>query len=160
MLLRASPSLPVWWPWWCFFSSLGWLAAAGSSKVEQFSGGYWRRVSAFMLDSEDEGHPLPAASSSFVSVFTCSAGPSGAVPGVGAVPESGAPSGSWWRMMKDLITFWSSRRVLVAKFPRLVCNFSFPLDLPVILHRRILMVANWVLRDLFCSKNNNIISCW
>jgi hypothetical protein len=68
MLLRVSPSLLVWLPWWCFFSSLGRLAVAGSSKVKQFSGGYWRRVSAFTLDSEDEGHPLPAASSSFVSV--------------------------------------------------------------------------------------------
>jgi hypothetical protein len=51
MLMRASPSLLDWWPWWCFFSRLGWLAVAGSSKVEQFSGGYWRRVSAFTLDS-------------------------------------------------------------------------------------------------------------
>jgi hypothetical protein len=152
MLLRASPSLLVWWPWWCFFSSLGWLAAAGLSKVEQFSDDYWRRVSAFTLDSEDEGHPLPAASSSFVSVFTCSADPSGAVLGAGAAAKSRAPSGSWWRLMKDLIAFWSSRRVLFAKFPRLVCNFSFPLDLPVILHRRILMAAIWVVRDLFCSK--------
>jgi hypothetical protein len=67
MLLRVSPSLLVWWPWWCFFSSLGQLAVAGSSKVEQSSGGYWRCVSAFTLDSEDEGHPLPSASSSFVS---------------------------------------------------------------------------------------------
>jgi hypothetical protein len=37
--------------------------------------------------------------------FTCSAGPSGVVPGAGAAAESGAPLSSSWRMMKDLIAF-------------------------------------------------------
>jgi hypothetical protein len=76
-------------------------------QVEQFSGGCWRRDSAFTLDSEDEGHPLPAASQASSRWFTCCAGPSGVIPGVNAATECGAPSGSWWRKMKDLITFWN-----------------------------------------------------
>jgi hypothetical protein len=41
-----------------------WLRRPGAAgfREEQFSGGYWRLVSAFTPDSKDEGHPLPAAS--------------------------------------------------------------------------------------------------
>jgi hypothetical protein len=107
-----------------------------------------------LLDSEDIRSLLPHQASS--RWFTCSAGPSGVVPGVGAAAESGAPSGSLWRMLKGLIAFQSSScRVLVAKFPGLVCNFFFLLDLLVILHRRNLMAVSWSGAFGLCSKKCN-----
>jgi hypothetical protein len=64
------------WNRWCV-----WIVF----NKELFSSGYWWLVSAFTLDSLDEGHPLRSAFDASSRCSPYSTGPSGAVPGASVV---------------------------------------------------------------------------